>query len=115
MARDEQQLSGRRVLRLESKHELSLRHTADTVSLVQRGNVVNRIDVEQQKQLDERCNYWRDILKRYVSVTRLIAERGLAFRGSDEIIGPSTNGNVISMITLGNEDFGTEENYSVID
>ena len=106
MAGDEQQLSGEGYCdwghageRL-AKHELSLRHTANTISLVQRGNVLDRIDVEQQKHLEDRCNYWRDILKRCVSVTRLIAERGLAFRGADEIVGSSKNGNFLGILEL---------------
>ena len=37
-------------------------------------------------------DYWRAVLERVAETIRFLSERGLAFRGSDEVIGSSRNG-----------------------
>lgn len=44
--------------------------------------------------------YWREVLKRVLSTIKCIAERGLAFRGSDETIGSPNNGNYLGILEL---------------
>ena len=42
----------------------------------------------------------RAVLKRVVSVIKFIAERGLAFRGNNELVGSSRNGNFLGILEL---------------
>ena len=51
-------------------------------------------------QIENEMQYWRNVLKRVISTTRLLAERGLSFRGSDEKFGSSKNGNFLGVIEL---------------
>ena len=62
-----------------------------------------------EKPLDESDNpftkqdktiYWRQVLERVVEVICTLAERGLAFRGSNETFGSSHNGNYIGLLEL---------------
>uniref|UniRef100_A0A8C4WRC5 DUF4371 domain-containing protein n=1 Tax=Eptatretus burgeri TaxID=7764 RepID=A0A8C4WRC5_EPTBU len=59
-----------------------------------------RVETELVKQVSEIASYWREVLKRSVSVISFLAERGLAFRGSDEIVGSRTNGNYLGLMEL---------------
>lgn len=40
-----------------------------------------------EKQIKEECDYWEDVLRRVIAVIRMLAERGLAFRGTEERFG----------------------------
>ena len=51
-------------------------------------------------QIAEEAGYWKDVLKRIVSTVVFIAERGLAFRGSDENVGSPHNGNYLGILEL---------------
>ena len=44
--------------------------------------------------------YWSNVLSRIVAVVKFLAERGLPFRGHDEIIGSSTNGNYLGVLEI---------------
>ena len=44
--------------------------------------------------------YWIEILKRIVAVIIFLAERGYAFRGTDEVIGSKSNGNYLGILEL---------------
>lgn len=48
----------------------------------------------------ELTSYWRNILERVGSTIKCIAERGLAFRGDNEIIGSPKNGNFLGILKL---------------
>ena len=37
-----------------------------------------------EKQIQEECDYWEHVLRRVVTVICTLAERGFAFRGTDE-------------------------------
>lgn len=52
-----------------------------------------RVDSDLQRQRDAEMKYWREVLKRVVETIKFLAERGLAFRGTDETFGSMTNGN----------------------
>ncbi|XP_065651158.1 uncharacterized protein LOC136079351 [Hydra vulgaris] len=51
-------------------------------------------------QIKGEFNYWSAILNRIVAVIRFLAGRGLAFRGHNEVIGSSNNGNYLGMLEL---------------
>ena len=67
--------------------------------LVQRGNVLGRIDLDN-RNIRKKLQLLANILKRRVSLTRLNAERRLAFRGADKIVGSPTNGNFLGILEL---------------
>ena len=49
----------------------------------------------------EQCEqYWRLILKRVISVIKFIAERGLAFRGDNQLMRSPQNGNYLGILEL---------------
>ncbi|XP_065667803.1 uncharacterized protein LOC136088075 [Hydra vulgaris] len=51
-------------------------------------------------QIKREFNYWSAILNRIVAVIRFLAGKGLAFRGHNEVIGSSNNGNYLGMLEL---------------
>ncbi|XP_065677347.1 uncharacterized protein LOC136092740 [Hydra vulgaris] len=51
-------------------------------------------------QIKSEINYWSIILNRIVAVIRFLAGRGLAFRGHNEVIGSSNNGNYLGVLEL---------------
>ena len=59
-----------------------------------------RIDSELQTQFETECTYWRNVLKRVVSVIKFLTERGLALKGSNSTIGSAQNGNFLGVIEL---------------
>ena len=64
-----------------------------------RSNSKGRIDSELVKQSENAIiRYWRDVLKPVVVVIKLLASRGLAFRGSDEMIGSPRNRNFLGVL-----------------
>ena len=81
-----------------SRHEKSEHHLEAVQALLARSNSKGRIDSELVKQSENAIRYWRDVLKRVVVVIKLLASRGLAFRGSDEIIGSPRNGNFLGVL-----------------
>lgn len=44
--------------------------------------------------------YWVNILRRVVAVIRCLAQRGLPFRGEDELLGSVHNGNFLGILEL---------------
>ena len=61
---------------------------------------MGRIDTALAQQVQQEHQYWMSVLKRVVSVVKFIAERGLAFRGSNELIGSPGNGNYLGLLEL---------------
>ncbi|XP_065658961.1 uncharacterized protein LOC136083486 [Hydra vulgaris] len=51
-------------------------------------------------QIKREFNYWSAILNRIVADIHFLAGRGLAFRGHNEVIGSSNNGNYLGMLEL---------------
>ena len=58
------------------------------------------IDGKLKEQCVQEEAYWREVLKRVVSVITFLAERGLSFRGDNQIIGSSRNGNFLGILEL---------------
>lgn len=81
-------------------HEKLASHRKAAVDYVSRCRTSGRVDKELMKQLEEEKQYWRNVLKRVVAVTSFLCERGLAFRGDNEIIASSHNGNFLGIIEL---------------
>lgn len=52
------------------------------------------------QQLEEEKRYWREVLRRVVAVIQFLAERGLPFRGDDEILGSPHNGKFLGILEL---------------
>ena len=81
-------------------HEKSKGHLESIITLANRGKEHGRIDQDLAKQEAELRDYWCKLLMRIVSTIKFIAERGLAFRGTDEVIGSQTNGNYLGILEL---------------
>ena len=50
--------------------------------------------------VESKMKYWTEVLKRVVAVIRFLAERGLPFRGSNEVFNSSNNGNYLGVLEL---------------
>ncbi|XP_022163131.1 zinc finger MYM-type protein 1-like [Myzus persicae] len=83
-----------------SQHETSKHHLEAILALNHRERKIGCLDHQLQKQIAELSSYWRKVLKRVVSTIKFIAERGLAFRGDNEIIGSPRNGNYLGILEL---------------
>ena len=73
-------------------HENSAAHHSAQVAYSSQIQVCGRIDCEIGKQLEAEKRYWHDILKRVVAVIKFLSERGLPFRGDNEILNSPHNG-----------------------
>ena len=83
-----------------TEHETSKNHIDAVIGLARRAKELGVIECDMIKQLVDVENYWREVLKRIVSVITFICERGLALRGDNENIGSSSNGNYLGILEL---------------
>ena len=81
-------------------HEKSALHLEAMIQLLQRSDAGCRVDVELVNQANAERDYWRTVLQRIVETIRYLSERGLPFRGSNEIIGSPRNGNYLGTLEL---------------
>ena len=58
------------------------------------------VDHDLEKQCQKQKKYWVEVVRRVVAVVTFLAERGLPFRGDDELIGIRRNGNFLGVIEL---------------
>ena len=73
------------------------------------------IDSLLLKDFIKETNRWRSILKRILDVTLFLAERGLAFRGDEEVLGSPHNGNFLGFReVLAKYDPVLEEHLSLV-
>lgn len=79
-------------------HENSVEHRNYVAAWLARSNSSSTIDKELVKHLVTETAYWTEVLKRVVVVVKLLAERNLAFRGSEEIFGSPRNGNYMGVL-----------------
>ena len=70
------------------------------IQLLQCSDAGCRVDSELVRQANNVCDYWRAVLERVTETIRFMSERGLSFRGSDEVIGSRTNGNYLGILEL---------------
>ncbi|XP_065651225.1 uncharacterized protein LOC136079417 [Hydra vulgaris] len=81
-------------------HETSKDHLNSVINLAVRSRELGRINNELIKQSEDVKSYWRNIIKRLVSVITFVCERGLALRGKNEIVGSSKIGNYLGILEL---------------
>lgn len=81
-------------------HETSEEHRKATLALVTRAKVEGCVDIQLEKHIQYERKYWRSVLLRIVEVIKFLTERGLALRGSDELIGSHQNGNFLGTLEL---------------
>ncbi|XP_031327474.1 zinc finger MYM-type protein 1-like [Photinus pyralis] len=81
-------------------HENSKEHAKSQVTLLRRRQKQNQIDSLLCQQISIEEDYWRNVLKRVVAVTKKLASRGLPFRGTVEKFGNTNNGNFMMCLEL---------------
>jgi len=86
-------------LRLK-QHENSINHKNCLIQIQDINQTKERVDSRLMNQIDGEKNYWKNILLRIVAVVKSLALRGLPFRGDNELIGSSKNGNFLISIEL---------------
>jgi hypothetical protein len=59
-----------------------------------------RIDCGLEQQVREKKQYWINVLRRVIAIVKFLAQRGMPFRGDDEILGSKHNGNFVGIIEL---------------
>lgn len=82
------------------EHERSPEHRACLLKLHLRSKGTATIDSELLKQIDGERQYWKEVLRRVVAVVQFLGERGLAFRGDDELLESPHNGNYLGIMEL---------------
>ncbi|XP_074103118.1 zinc finger MYM-type protein 1-like [Cotesia typhae] len=85
--------------RLEG-HENSEFHKTNISYFKARAVIHGRVDQCLIKQLDEEITYWKKILYLVIAIIKLLAIRGLPFRGNSERIGDPHNGNFLGTVEL---------------
>ena len=81
-------------------HEKSTLHCNAVIEVTRLMMGHGRIDQQLIEQVYYLTKYWKDVLRRVVSVIKFLGERGLAIRGDNEIIGSPKNGNFLGLIEL---------------
>ena len=81
-------------------HETSLEHRQNMLSMLQRSQVVCRVDAALVRQCEAEQRYWAEVLKRVVTVIKFLGSRGAAFRGDNELLGSVHNGNYLGSLEL---------------
>ena len=71
-----------------------------TIAFNRRLKAIGRNDTELTQLVERLEHYRRPVVKRVVSVIKFIAERGLAFRGDNELVGSPRNGNFLGILEL---------------
>ncbi|KAF2891894.1 hypothetical protein ILUMI_14279, partial [Ignelater luminosus] len=60
----------------------------------------NTIDAEYQRIMDMEIQYWKGVLKRIMSIIRLVVSQCLAFSGTTEHLFQPNNGNFLKLVEL---------------
>ena len=82
------------------EHENTDTHRKFVMDCISLGRKYGRIDSHMEIQFEKERGYWRNVLLRVVAVVQFLAQRGLAFRGENEIFGSCNNGNFLGIIEL---------------
>lgn len=83
-----------------SAHEESKEHIQNSVTFNLRIKHEYSLDDAFTNTTGNEMTYWKNVLLRVVEVIKFLASRGLAFRGSDEILGSNHNGNFLGTLEL---------------
>jgi hypothetical protein len=81
-------------------HENSSAHREATIQLLHHSDANCWVDAELVRQANAERSYWRAVLERVVETICFLSERGLAFPGSDEVVGSPRNGNYLGILEL---------------
>ncbi|XP_004205865.3 uncharacterized protein LOC101239811 [Hydra vulgaris] len=84
-------------------HEKSKKHlqcTLNCYELQQRLSTGLTVDTLNEKLIRQETKRWNQVFERLVASVQFLAERNLAFRGSEEQIGNPHNGNFLGVIEL---------------
>ncbi|XP_041432322.1 zinc finger MYM-type protein 1-like [Xenopus laevis] len=82
------------------EHENSPDHRKCVFIFTDRANPECRIDRALIEQEVHEQKYWREVLRRVVDVVKFLGERGLPFRGTDELFGSPQNGAFLGILEL---------------
>ena len=82
------------------QHEDSEGHGDCIILFHLRSTESAHVDHDLEKQCQKQKKYWVEVVRRVVAVVTFLAERGLSFRGDDELIGSRHNGNFLGAIEL---------------
>ena len=85
------------VCRIE-RHENSQSHRVASLAMFNRSDAKNRVDNKLLEQQKAEVAYSSAVLERVVAVIKHLAERGLSFRGHDELLGSVHNGNYLGTL-----------------
>ena len=80
------------------RHTLSGQHLTCVGNYLKRKYPEGRVDSDREKEIFKLRDHWKKILERVVYTVMFIAERGLAFRSSDEKFGSKHNENFIGIL-----------------
>lgn len=83
-----------------SDHEKSANHRHSMLTLLHRTKNVGTVDASLRRQRDAEGKYWKDVFRRIVAVIKFLSEKGLPFRGNDEHLCSSSNGNYLGLLEL---------------
>jgi len=83
-----------------NEHERGHDHRVTTNKYALREDALGKISSALHQQYMEACNYWKNVLKRIVSVIKFLGARGLAFRGESETFGLRNNGNYLGFLEV---------------
>uniref|UniRef100_A0A8C5GFL1 TTF-type domain-containing protein n=1 Tax=Gouania willdenowi TaxID=441366 RepID=A0A8C5GFL1_GOUWI len=83
-----------------TEHEMSGEHRRCMLSLAHRSKHLGTVDASLGRQIEAEGQYWKDVLRRVVAVIKFLSERGLPFRGDDELLGSPHNGNYLGILEL---------------
>lgn len=81
-------------------HENSKDHLKCMMEFLTYSSKNSCIDKNLRVALANDVQYWHKVLRRVLAVVRFLSERGLPFRGSNEVIGSPNNGNFLGIIEL---------------
>ncbi len=80
-------------------HEKSSKaHRDATMILCRRAKASGRANSPLIEQYQAERIYAKAVLERVVSTIKFLAERSLPFRGNDQVIGSSSNGNFVGIL-----------------
>lgn len=98
------------ISRTIKNHEHSTTHNNNYLAYKRRARELENLEDSFKSSLEIEMDYWRQILKRIVSVIKFLGSRGLPFRGSDQKIGSNENGNFLGLLELLSSTFKKSSN-----
>lgn len=81
-------------------HERNGHHGKCMLTYTERKSTIGGVDCGLVKQREMERDYWIKVLHRVVATIKMLASRGLAFRGDDETFGSAHNGNFLGTLEL---------------